>query len=59
MAGGWALYVVNDNRAELHPVEIGKRSGITTQIVSGLVEGEQVINHPGDNVSHLTRVRAR
>jgi HlyD family secretion protein len=56
---GWALYAVKNGRAELRTVEPGQRSGISTQILSGIDEGEMVINHPGDNIAPDTRVRPR
>lgn len=56
---GWALYVMKNDRAELRQVEIGRRSGISTQIIEGIEEGEKVINHPSDNVFPQTRVRSR
>jgi len=56
---GWAVYVVSQNRAELRKVEPGQRGGIYTQVLSGLEEGEQIINHPGDNLEVGSRVRSR
>lgn len=53
----WNVYVINDNRAELRKVEPGQRSGMYTQIISGLKEGEEVINHPGDNLEPGKRIR--
>lgn len=55
----WSLFVVTDEQAEIRPVEIGHRSGISAQILSGLAEGDQVINHPGDNLEEGSRVRSR
>ncbi len=56
---GWAVYVVNQNRAERRKVEPGQRGGIYTQVLSGLEEGDQIINHPGDNLEVGNRVRSR
>lgn len=58
-ADGWAVYTVNSGRAELHIVEPGQRSGIATQVLSGIEEGETVINHPGDNIAPGVHVRPR
>ena len=44
---------------KLRQVEIGNRSGLAAEILSGLVEGENVIAHPGDNVEDGSRVRLR
>ncbi len=49
--GGWAVFRAGEKTASLQPVEIGKRSGLTTEIVSGLSEGDRVINHPPDTVA--------
>jgi HlyD family secretion protein len=57
--GAWTVYVVNNGRAEPRAVQPGQRSGISTQIVSGLDEGELVINHPGDNLEAGSRVKSR
>ena len=55
----WAVFVINDERASLRQVELGQRSGTTAEIVSGLSEGEAVINHPGNNIEDSSRVRGR
>lgn len=56
---GWAVYVVDNGRAVQRSVEPGQRSGLSTQIISGLEEVEQVVNHPGDNLQDGSRVKAR
>ncbi|MCC5862044.1 MAG: HlyD family efflux transporter periplasmic adaptor subunit [Gammaproteobacteria bacterium] len=56
--GDWAVFVVDDGRAALRRVERGRSSGLTTQIIDGLVAGERVITHPGDQVREGSRVRA-
>lgn len=56
---GWALYTANNNIAELRIVKTGQRSGITTQILSGISESEKIINHPGDNLEPGVRIRSR
>ncbi|MEO1751448.1 HlyD family efflux transporter periplasmic adaptor subunit [Thiofaba sp. EF100] len=57
--GGWAVFVVQDGRARLTPVEIGQRAGLTAEVVSGLAPGEQVISHPDDTIRDGVRVRPR
>ena len=54
----WAVFVMDHERARLRQVETGRRSGLTTQVVDGLEEGEFVITHPGDRVEDGSRVRA-
>ncbi|WP_024326520.1 efflux RND transporter periplasmic adaptor subunit [Thioalkalivibrio sp. AKL19] len=54
--GDWSVYVVEDGRAEPRRVEVGRRSGFTTQILEGLEGGERVVTRPGDRVQAGTRV---
>lgn len=56
--GHWQVYVVDAGRAHLRAVEPGRRSGLHTQILSGLEVGEQIVDHPGDRVEHGARVHA-
>jgi hypothetical protein len=42
--------VGNDNIAHLVPVTIGQDDGATVQIVSGLKEGDRVIQDPPDSL---------
>ena len=55
----WAIFVVVDDTAELRQVEPGQRSGISTEILTGIIESDIVINHPGDNLDEGSRVRSR
>lgn len=52
----WMVYVVQDGRAALRRVEIGRRSGLWTEVRSGLDVGEVVVTHPGDRVADGVRV---
>ncbi len=40
MGEGWAVFVVKNKRAHLRQVEIGHRTGLVAEIVSGISEGE-------------------
>jgi len=53
----WAAYVVEDGLARLRPVEAGRSSGVETQIIKGLHEGETVILYPGERIHDGQRVR--
>lgn len=55
----WALFVVNDNKAERRRVKVGQRNGLSAQILEGLAEGETVITHPDDAIEEGVRVKAR
>lgn len=46
-------------RARLTPVEIGKRAGMATQVLSGLGASTQVVSHPDDMIADGTRVKPR
>lgn len=48
---GWAVFLADGPTAKLRPVTIGMRGGFADEIVSGLREGESVINYPGDAVA--------
>ncbi|RRQ21527.1 efflux RND transporter periplasmic adaptor subunit [Thiohalobacter thiocyanaticus] len=54
--GGWGVFRIASGRAQLTPVEVGQRAGLTAQILSGLEPGEQVISHPDDQISDGVRV---
>lgn len=58
-ANGWAVFVVESDEARLRRVELGRRSGLTAQIVAGLQDQEKVITHPGDAVEDGVRVQVR
>lgn len=55
--GAWSLFIVENNIAKIHNVEPGRRSGISTQIIFGVNEGDKIINHPGRHVEDGIRVR--
>lgn len=52
----WSVYVVENDRAVQRAITIGRRSGLRTQVVEGLREGEIVITHPGDRIEDGVRV---
>ncbi len=45
--------------AELRMVEPEQKSGLMNQILSGINEGDVIINHPGDNLDDGSRIRSR
>ncbi len=57
--GGWAVFAIIEGRARQRRVEIGQRSGLATQILSGLDRGETVISHPDEEIEDGTRVGVR
>lgn len=56
---GWAAFVAKQGKARLRPVQVGKRNGLSAEILSGLSEGESVIVHPNEQIRDATRVRER
>ncbi len=56
---GWAVFVVKNGRARRRPLEVGHMNGIFAEVLSGLVEGETVVVHPGDEVDDGVRVEVR
>jgi HlyD family secretion protein len=55
----WAVFAVEAGRIKLRKVEIGRRSGLVAEVVSGLEEGDQVVLHPGDSIVDGLRVEQR
>ncbi len=56
---GWALYVVENQRAKLIDVVVGKRNGLSAEIVKGVSEGAFVVTNPEDEVRDGVRVTTR
>jgi HlyD family secretion protein len=54
---GWATFVVEDGRAMLRSVTVGRSDGLETQVLDGLAEGETVILHPTDRVEEGVAVQ--
>lgn len=52
----WAVFLAESGRARLREVEIGRRSGLWTQITAGLAPGEMVLTHPGERVREGRRI---
>ncbi len=55
----WAVFVVNDGVAERRVIDVGRRNGQVTEVISGLAEGEEVITHPSDDITDGTRIAKR
>jgi HlyD family secretion protein len=56
---GWAAFAVEKGKARVRPVQVGKRNGLSAEVLSGLSEGDSVIVHPSEQIRDGTRVRAR
>ena len=55
----WAVFVVDGEFARLRNVQLGRCSGLTAQILSGVEAGELVITHPDDSIEAGVRVSRR
>lgn len=55
---GWSCYVIENGLAKPRRLEIGQRSDFEVEVLSGVVEGEEVVLHPGDRVREGTMVVA-
>ena len=56
---GWAVFVVENHHAKRQVVTVGQRNGLVAQILEGVSEGEEVVNHPSDDVEDGVRVTER
>lgn len=52
----WAVYAVENGRARLRPVSLGRFGENSAQLRSGLAEGDTVVLYPGDKVRDGRRV---
>jgi HlyD family secretion protein len=47
---GWAVFVIEDGMAKRRKVEVGHRTGLAAEILSGLKDAEKVVAHPDETV---------
>jgi HlyD family secretion protein len=47
----WAAFAVRDGKARLAPLVVGRRNGLSVEILGGLAEGEEVVLYPSDRVA--------
>lgn len=55
-AGQWHTFAIEDERAVLRTVKVGRTNGIETEILAGLEENARLIVYPGDKVRDGARV---
>lgn len=55
----WSVFKVNDGIVELQTVEVGHKNDRYAEIKNGLVVGDKIITHPGNNVEAGIRVEER
>ncbi|MDX1351480.1 MAG: HlyD family efflux transporter periplasmic adaptor subunit [Thiomicrorhabdus sp.] len=56
---GWAVFKSVAGKAVRQTVTVGQRNGLSVQILTGLVEGDTIINHPSDAIDDNVTVKAR
>lgn len=57
--GEWAVFRAEGGRARLIPVEVGRNNGVMAEVLKGLAPGEQVVLHPGSDLSPGARLTSR
>ena len=55
----WAVFRVEDGRAQKTSVSVGKNNGLTAQILDGLGEGDSIILYPSSGIASGLRVTQR
>jgi HlyD family secretion protein len=55
---GWAVFAIENNIARRRKVEVGHRTGLAAEIVSGLKAGDTVVAHPDETVEDGKLVKA-
>lgn len=58
-ADGWAVYVAENGKARLRPVNASKSNGLETEVLDGLREWERVVIHPIDRVRDGVSIASR
>ncbi len=56
---GWAVFRIENDRAVISPVVIGKKNGLAAEVVEGLSEQDAVVVHPSDRVADGVQVVRR
>ncbi len=58
-AGDWSAFVMDNGKARLVRVKVGRMNDERAQITEGLKEGETVLLHPSEKIEDGTRIRLR
>jgi HlyD family secretion protein len=57
--GAWALFVVENGRARVRPVDLGQRNSLEAHVLEGVAEGDRIVLYPPDSLSDGVRVAER
>lgn len=55
----WALFGMENGRANRRPVLIGHQTGLFTEVLGGLREGDWILTHPDERIEEGVRVEPR
>ncbi|MCM8882069.1 MAG: hypothetical protein LC541_01875 [Candidatus Thiodiazotropha sp.] len=55
----WAVFVEEQGKAHRRLVEIGRRTGLEAEILTGLATGERIVVHPSDKIAEGVSIEAR
>ena len=55
----WSVFVIVGETAHKRRIKIGRRNGLEAEVVSGLIESDQVIVHPSDRIVDQIAVKPR
>ncbi|NNG12467.1 MAG: HlyD family efflux transporter periplasmic adaptor subunit [Halobacteria archaeon] len=58
-AGGWAVFSIENGRAQRRVIETGQRTGLVAEVLAGLDAGARVILHPDDRIEDGVRVEVQ
>ena len=53
------VFLENDGQAVMHAVKTGRSNGLMTVVENGLAEGDQIVRHPGRELSDGAHIRVR
>jgi HlyD family secretion protein len=56
---GWAVFVLDGERAQKRAVKVARRNGLEAMIDDGLKAGERVVVYPSDALKDGARVRVQ
>ena len=57
--GDWAVYRIDQDRARLTPVRIGRDNGVDAEVLGGLSADDVVVLYPGEGVVDGATVKDR
>ncbi|MCB1759432.1 MAG: HlyD family efflux transporter periplasmic adaptor subunit [Gammaproteobacteria bacterium] len=55
----WAVFVDENGVAKKRNVKLGRRTGLETEVLAGVSQGERVVVHPSDKISDGVVIEAR